>query len=366
MKELYFDHAASSPVSAKTAERFLALMTEYPANPSSLHLKGRELKEKIDRAKQSILKSLDGTDEYQIIFTSGATEANNILLKGLKLTNGQRVWGSSADHPSLWKPLERRAREEGKTLGELPLKKSGISYSQIEEGPASLVAISPVNNHSGHYFNPLELREKFPTSLLHLDITQLLGKHPFSLQDCKADSVVFSGHKLGLPKGIGALVYKKSLELHPLCLGGNQEEGLRPGTLNGPLILLLAEYLSNLKFNENQIKEITLFEERIRTHPSIGFIFEGERSPYIQSFALKNLPGDVLVRNLEELGIFVNTTSACSSKKADSHPAWKAYGVPQALRKNFVRVSFSPESKSEDIKKLQKIFFEVLEDLDFL
>lgn len=354
---LYFDHAASTPMN----ERGLAVLAESLrndfANPSAAHRLGRDLMARIDKARQLFLSLLDASD-FDFIFTSSATESNNTVLRGLSLPEGSRIFYSSADHPSLYRPAEEH---RGVELVQIPLDIKGqvdyLKLSGMMDDRVSLLVLSQVNNHSGNLQDidrvGAILKGKSPKAHLHVDGVQAFGKLPFTLKRSHVDSYTISGHKIGAPKGISGLYLRKGVVLSPLLHGGGQEMGLRSSTLAAPLIFSFSataqDVLTGLEEKLSHVQQCKAhFQEKIAEDiPSAIFPFSS-CSPYILTFIVPGLASDILMRQLERHDVFVSSSSACSSKVKGFSPVYQALGIEEKHHKSVLRLSFSATQTEEE------------------
>lgn len=370
----YFDHAASSIIYPEVLEILSIAEAKDFANPSAQHSLGHDLNEKIEEFRAAFLQALGAKNQDNFVFTSSATESNNTVIKGLKLIPGDIVVYCKADHPSITAPVEFLALESGVQLREITLNADGdldldLFGSLIDE-KVKLVVLCHVNNQSGVIY-PIEtlarlIKEK-STAHIHVDAVQSFGKIHFKLTP-EIDSLSFSSHKLGGPKGIAGLFLKANHQVRPLLLGGGQENGFRSSTVAYPLVagfhaamkLSLAELSSSFSktANSNEIIRAKLS----MAIPSIQFPFK-LTSPYIVSFILPGISSDIILRHLESRQVYISSTSACSSKKTGFNPTLAAMNIPEKFHKNFLRISLGPKTSESEVEVLIHEFISVWESI---
>ena len=376
---IYLDCAASTPLHPEVLDELERAQKEDFANPSSAHKFARSLNKKVEAAARLIRESLEGGEEGDyLVFTSGATEANNALIKGLSYSSGDEIILTHADHPSLTVPAtEQGAR--GVLVKEYPLGQSGEicvqSLLDLMTSRTRLVTLSSVNSQSGSW-QDLEalvgqIKENWPKALVHVDATQSFTKLPLNIKEI--DSVAFSGHKIGGPKGIGGLYGKKTTVLTPLFHGGGQQEGRRSSTVPVPLILALAKAVEVTtreredNFCKAREKNTILRRKLLEKVPQIIFPFSFEKtSPYILTFICPGIPSDIILRHLEEENIFLASTSACSSKKKGFNKTFAALGIEPQWHDNVLRLSFDRTLSYKQIDDFVDVFGRTLDKLDFL
>ncbi|MDR0388231.1 MAG: cysteine desulfurase [Treponema sp.] len=365
----YFDWAATA-----IPDTFSSDAVPF-GNPSSRYAEGREARAALEDARCRCAAVL-GAAPGEIFFTSGGTESNAIVLHSLLLRRNRPGGGgllvSAVEHPSvrengavlvrLGKPLtvigvEGDGRVSEKTL-EAALKKA--------EAPR-LAAIMAVNNETGAVMDIPRLAEvlrKAPGAPVHLhcDLVQAAGKIPVDLHAWDVDSASLSAHKLGGPRGAGLLYLRKPMET--LCAGGGQEGRIRPGTENTPGALALAECLERRARSETAVagygQAAARWKALIASLKALPrcILIPGDReeedsrfSPYILQAAFRGIPGEVMVRSLDDAGFAVSTGSACSSGEQD-RPVLAAMGVDRTTAFEGIRISQGWRTTMEDIEAL--------------
>jgi cysteine desulfurase len=348
----YFDWAASAIPDPAPAE------TPLYGNPSSIHLEGRRAREALEEARSRCAAVL-GVDPGALYFTSGATESNILVLHSTMLRKGDgRLLGSEGEHPSVRENL-RVLERLGKQIGSIPLTPEGAAGAEglrrtLEKFPdARLAAVMAVNNETGAVTDPAvpgELRRSAGAPVhFHCDMVQAIGKIPLDMAEWAPDSASFSAHKLGGPRGIGLLYLRKPVE--PLFAGGGQERGFRPGTENTAGALAMARCLEARcrpeTVRDGYGKAAARWKRLIAALGAMDgcSLIPADRgeedrrfSPYILQAAFDGIPGEVMVRALDEAGVAVSTGSACSSAGKD-RPVLRAMGIGPKTSLEGIRIS---------------------------
>lgn len=362
MKMAYLDNSSTTPVYPNAAKKALEMMTETYGNPSSLHSLGFLAEQEMQKARK-ILSSLLHTEPETIYFTSGGTESNNLALIGAcesQKRKGNHVILSAIEHPSVLnvgKKLEELGYEVEYIL---PKPDGSILPEDVQKAcrkDTILISIMMVNNETGAIF-PWEtfakkIKKEFPSILLHSDAVQAFGKISISLQKTPLDLLSCSGHKIGAPKGIGALYVRKGVRLKPLsALGGGQEQGLRSGTENVPGISAFGEAIQCLPSIEDQTSlysELSNYLiEKLKTLPNVRLHLPNTRAPYIVHLSICGIKSETLVHFLASKNIFVSGGSACA--KGNRSHVLTAMGLDNKEIDSSLRISLSPQNTLEDIR----------------
>jgi cysteine desulfurase len=361
---IYFDHAATTPLLDEVHNLICESLKEDFANPSSKHKLGSLTAKKIEAARKNMLKLLEA-NSYEMIFTSSATESNNQVIK--TFSSKSKVIYCLSDHPSISKCVEE--------TGDYILESDNLLERVNDE--TQLVVISLVNSQAGHIKNVEEItkaiKEKNSKTKVLVDAVQGVGKIPFSLKNSAIDYVSIAAHKIGGPRGIAALLYKKGIQLDNLLEGGGHENSKRSSTPATSLILgfELALKISVEKLEEN-LERVRLLNSKLTSameelHKNIEFPFkEVETSPYILCLLFKGVPSDVLLRHLEMKEIYISSTTACSSKIKGKNPMFVGLGIDEKFHKNVMRVSISSSTTDEEVEEFIEKFKQVIEEISFL
>lgn len=372
---LYLDYNASTPLD----ERVLSAMTDclagMPGNPSSTHQFGRVIRARLDRAREQVA-ALVGVHTSQVIFTSGGTEANNLALHAV--TAGHVPTGiavSSVEHPSVLEPA-RALQASGWQLNKIDVdgqcRVLPERLKEILKTDTRLVSVMAANNETGVVQPVAQLADMARTAgaVFHTDAIQTAGKLPLDFAASGAQLMSLSAHKLYGPKGVGALVVDKSLELVPLQLGGGQERGLRSGTENIAAIVgfgVAAELA--VEGLEGRAAQIAALRDRLQAdlqrYPQVTvFAATVERLPNTLQLAVAGLDGETLLMQLDKAGIAVSSGSACSSGKAEPSHVLMAMGVEAELARGAIRISLGRETTGADIDTLLAAFDQQMKWLD--
>ena len=355
---VYFDNAATTRPADAAVSAAVDLCRENFGNPSSPHEMGIKAEAVLKRCQKAVCGAL--ASEGDVVFTSGATESNNLAVFGpLKSPLNQRVITTRAEHPSVLECFNELARR-GYDVVFAPVDESGRArpeelFGLITENTA-LVSLCHVNGETGAV-NDIEtigpaLKRLNGSLIFHVDAAQSFCKLPIAAQKCGIDLLSLSAHKFHGLKGCGALFVRKGLNLRPLLFGGKQQKGLRSGTENTPGI---AAMTAALELFAGETAENLARVSAVRNHIANGLEnFSGVHinspgggSPYILSVSFPGVPGEVMLHALEERGIYVSTGSACSSKKR-KNPAQDAFGWPGEIRDSAIRLSFSVYNTADE------------------
>jgi len=372
---IYLDYAATTPISSEVKEVMINHFDTF-GNPSSLHHLGVVAEKLIKQARKQVSDAL-GVNEREIIFTSGGTEANNLAIQGLTLnrTNARYIT-SQIEHPSVLGTFEW-LEKNGADVVYLPVDEQGRVMLEALKSALSketvLVSIMAVNNETGTIQPVQEIgtmiqtfNQEFQAQVrFHVDAVQAFGKFTLMPEKLNVDAMSISAHKIGGPKGIGALYVKKGINLKPLMFGGQQEQGVRPGTENGLGIVAFgkaAELAKNhMAQRESYVKEIkATFIDALMQEPEIiiNGTVDASASPYIINLSVMGVKGEVLLHTLEMKGLYVATGSACSSKKKVASHVLRAMKLNDARLEGAIRISFSHLTTIEEVKMATDMLIE--------
>jgi cysteine desulfurase len=357
MSPVYFDHNATTPVDPAVLEAMRPWFSERCGNASSLHGAGRAARRAIDEAREKLAAAV-GAHASEVVFTGSGSEANNLFLKGAAAYLAPGALAVSAvEHPAMLEPAEQLARRGWQAI-RIPVDGEGrvdeAAYRQIvSQGQPRLVSVMRANNETGVLQDVAALariaRDATDSgALFHTDGVQALGKTPLdfrALNACGVHALTVSAHKIGGPKGVGALVVDKRIEIEPLIAGGGQERGLRSGTENVAAIVgfgaaceLAARHLAERAAQWDGLRH--RLEEGLRGMGAALFGAAAPRLPNTLAFAFAGLDGDTLVAHLDRAGFALASGAACSSADPRPSHALRAMGVPEALARGMVRASF--------------------------
>lgn len=375
--EIYFDNCATTAPIEEVIDEVALGMREFFGNPSSLHKLGIRCEKKLSECREKLASTINCTKE-EIFFTSGGSESNNMILKGL-VKPGNHIITSSFEHPSVINTC-RELQAAGVKVTYLDVDKLGrIDFEQLEESISKdtvLVSIMHVNNEMGA-IQDIEgigklIKERSNRAKFHVDAVQSYGKLKIDVKKCKIDMLSVSGHKIHGPKGIGFCYIRKGLSVVPLISGGGQEKGFRAGTENLPSIMGMtkAAVLADSRLEEDfrKVKELKeYFIKRLEEIDNIRINSPVDKniSPYILNVSFIGVKAEVLLHLLEEKGIYVSPGSACSSKTAVSKGSHvlNALGLLQKEIEGALRFSFS---HFNDLSEVDYVIESLKQGLNFL
>jgi len=381
MKEIYLDNAATTRVDSRVAEKMMDAFTNNYGNPSSLHRIGIRAEQAVKEVRESIAKTLNCQTE-EIYFTSGGTEGNNMIIKGIvenKQRNRLKIITTSIEHPSV---LDVFTFYESHHIDVVILsvdEKGLINLAELKaamDEDTILVSVMGVNNELGTIQNLKAIGKVIksvnPQCVFHTDFVQGYMKIPVDVKECQLDALTLCGHKIFGPKGIGAVYVKRGTGLKPLLRGGGQENNRRSGTENVPGIVGLGEAIVLRK--DSYLKEMeTIRNLRNRFIAGIeasieDFKINGDPngSPYILNLSFNQVRGEVLLHSIEAEGIYVSTGSACSSHKKEKQYVLKAVGLLGEYKEGTIRISFSKDITADDVDKAVAIIGKAVADLRLL
>ena len=372
---IYLDNAATTKVDPEVLNSYNQITLKYFANPSSIHSLGQESSRLLDKSREQILNVLKLT-HHDVIFTSGATEANNLAIKGYCFANrsrGKHIITSSTEHPSVLNTV-LEMQDFGFEVTVLPVNKEGqIEVNSLKAAikeDTILVSLMMVNNEVGA-INPIkevgEYLKKFPKIAFHVDMVQAIGKLPLDFNNIDMFSI--AGHKIHGLLGSGLLIKEKKIILKAIKQGGGQENNLRSGTNTLALSASLAKALRLAVEGEaNNFKKVKVLSERL-----LGYLKDNkdkylinsynEDNPYIVNFSLLHHKASVVVEALSNRGIMVSSLSACHAKNEDYSKVVYAMYQDLNLAHNTIRISFDKDNTIEEVEALIKNLEEILKEI---
>lgn len=375
--DIYLDNSATTKPYDEVVEKMVCALTTDYANPSSLHRKGIEVEKNIKSIRQDIARSISAKDK-EIYFTSGGTESNNTIIRGVANLYKKRknhIISTKIEHPSVLDTL-KDLENEGFEVTYLDVNEKGIidieEFKKSLKPTTSLVTMMHVNNEIGS-IQPIQEVGKYLKTLndkvyLHVDAVQSYGKINFKPSRYNIDFMSVSGHKLHGPKGIGFMYIKENNRLKPLLTGGGQEIGIRSGTENVPGIYGLGEAIKitnkDLDKNIEKIANLKnmLKEGILENIDDIKINSNDDGVCHILNVSFRGIKGEVLLHYLEQKGIYVSTGSACSSKKKGSH-VLNAINLNPDEIEGAIRFSLSDMNNEEEIIETIKVVKESVNDL---
>ena len=359
---VYFDNSATTKPYDEVIEAVSKGMKEYFGNPSSLHKIGMNCEKRLNEAREYFASTIKCNKE-EIYFTSGGSEGNNLILKGL-LKPGHHFITTAFEHHSIISTCNQ-LEEKGVKVTYLDVDSEGrISLEDLEEAITKdtvLVSIMQVNNEIG-VIQDIEaigklIKERSSRAKFHVDAVQGYGKLPIDVNKSNVDFLTVASHKIHGPKGVGFIYIKKGIILNSLISGGSQEKGIRAGTENLPGIIGF-EKAAQMTFEEmesryDKVLELKkYFVERLNEIKDIRINGEIDGfSPYILNVSFLGVRAEVLLHLLEEQNIYVATGSACTSKSSAAHGSYviKSLGLSNKEVESAIRFSFSYENTKEEV-----------------
>lgn len=357
---IYFDHNASTPVDERVLQAMLPFFSDFYGNPSSLYKLARLSRSAIDTAREQVAQLVNVRPE-QVIFTSGGTEANNLALKGC--LPQARILTSEFEHPSILQSGNAELvaiTQQGYIDQQSLVRKLDQHFD--------LASFMLVNNETGvvQDIATINALVKQKNTLVHTDAVQAAGKIPVDFQSLGVDLLSISSHKIYGPKGAGALIASAELVRFPLLTGGGQESGLRAGTENVPAIIGFgkAAELAYAEFEQRHqhcLKLRNHLENQLLKIPEITvFAQDSERVANTVQFGVQNSIGEMLLMQLDKLGIAVSSGSACATNDWSASHVLSAMGVVDSLAKSAIRVSLGQKNTEQDIDEFVQKLLQIL------
>ena len=372
---IYLDNAATTKVDPEVLDSYNQITLKYFANPSSIHSLGQEASRLLDKSREQILNVLKLT-HHEVIFTSGATEANNLAIKGYCFANrsrGNHIITSASEHPSVLNSV-LELKDFGYEVTVLPVNEKGAvevkTLKAAIKDNTILVSLMMVNNETGA-INPIkeigEYLKKFPKIAFHVDMVQAMGKLPLDLDNIDMFSI--AGHKIHGLLGSGLLVKEKKIILKAINNGGGQENNLRSGTNTLALSASLAKAIRLAISNQaKDYEHVKILSKRLLDYLKdnqdkyrLNSFFE--ENPYIVNFSLRNHKASVVVEALSNRGIMVSSLSACHAKHEDYSAVVYAMTNDLNIAHNTIRVSFGKDNTLEEVEALIKNLESIIKEI---
>jgi cysteine desulfurase len=369
---IYLDHAASTPIHPEVLAAMKPWLEGEGGNASSLHAAGRRARKAIEDARETVATCL-GADPKEIIFTSGATESNNLAVAGVAealKSRGDHLVTTAIEHPCV---LESCARLEkrGFHVTRVGVDRNGRAVPadliRARTAKTILVSVMWVNNEVGSVQPIAEIRKAVPGVLLHTDAAQAVGKVPVDVRS--VDLLTLSAHKIHGPKGVGALYVRKGTPIEPLLVGGGQEFERRAGTENvaGIVGLAAAMALARRDFEPNVRRTKTLRDRlwtglermpgtRVNGDPGLG-------APHLLNLSFEGIEAEAAILALDAEGVCVSSGSACASLSMEPSPTLRAMGLSLDEARGSLRFSVSALTTDAEIDAALAIVPRVLERL---
>ncbi len=372
---IYFDNSATTKVYPEVLTTYTKVSEAIWDNPSSLHKMGENAYNLLEQSRAQIAELL-GCQKEEIFFTSGGTEGDNWAIKGTALEKGiygKHLITTQVEHPAVLNSM-KQLEKLGFEVTYLPVDENGrvsvLDLKQALRKDTILVSVMAVNNEVGT-IQPLKeiarVLADHPKVHFHVDAVQAVGKGLTDLiMDERVDLVTFSGHKFHAPRGVGFLYKKAGRKLAPLLSGGGQEKNLRSSTENLPAIAAMAKALRLLLENETKnVAHEQAIRQKIFEHlqafdkVTLFSQLDDKFAPHILCFAIAGVRGETIVHAFEDQGVFISTTSACSSKKGQVSSTLHAMQVDDKIATSAVRVSLDENNTMAQADKFNQIFDDI-------
>lgn len=368
---IYFDNSATTKPYPEVLATYTEVASKIWGNPSSLHSLGGQATRLLDASRRQIAALL-GKSSSEIFFTSGGTEGDNWVIKGVafeKAAYGRHIIVSNIEHPAV-KESALWLQSQGFEVDFAPVDKAGFvdvdKLADLIRSDTTLVSVMAVNNEIGS-IQPIqkisELLADKPTISFHVDAVQAVSKIPTSayLTD-RVDLATFSSHKFHGLRGVGFVYIKSGKKISPLLNGGGQESDKRSTTENlagiaatAKALRMTMENLKNFESRTSKMKAIIL--EEMSQYPDVT-VFSGTKdfAPHILTFGIKGVRGEVIVHAFEDYEIYISTTSACSSKAGKPAGTLIAMGVPSKIATTAVRLSLDADNDMSQVEQFLTTF----------
>ncbi|ARD93050.1 cysteine desulfurase family protein [Lactococcus lactis subsp. lactis] len=376
---IYFDNSATTAVNPMVLRTYTDVATKIMGNPSSLHGLGTTATRLLEASRRQIAELL-GVDSQEIFFTSGGTEGDNWILKGVafeKRPYGNHIIVSNVEHPAV-KNTAEWLKTQGFEVDFAPVDGDGfVIVSELEKlirDETILISIMAVNNEVGT-IQPIgeisDLLADKPTISFHVDAVQAIGKIPLEawLTE-RVDFAVLSAHKFHGPRGVGIVVAKKGKRLTPLLHGGGQEHNWRSTTENLAGIAATSKALrlalDDDDFKRQKVRAMKqVILEELEKHRKVHVFSKVENfAPNILTFGIRGVRGEVVVHAFEQHEIYISTTSACSSKKNAAAGTLVAMNVPSKLARSAVRISLDSTNNMAEVEQFLTVFRQIYQELE--
>ncbi len=376
-KKIYLDYAATTPLDPRVLEAMIPYLSEKFGNSSSLHTFGQEAKEALEQSRM-VIAGFIGAKPQEIVFTSSATESNNLALKGVAFANkrkGRHIIISSIEHPCIMESANW-LETQGFKITRLKVDKYGLvdpeELKRAIKKDTILVSIMHANNEIGT-IEPIEEIGKICKErgvLFHTDAVQTFGKLPIDVNRMNIDLLTASSHKMYGPKGAALLFVRERVKIEPLLHGGGHEFGLRSSTVNVPAIVGFAKAAEIChKEMEKERKRLTKLRDKL-----IKGVLEKIENSRLNGHPIKRLPnnahfsfdfveGESIVIHLDLLGIAASTGSACSSEKLKASHVLLAIGLKPHQAHGSLRLTLGRWTKEKEIDYLLEVLPGVIKKL---
>ena len=367
---VYLDHAATTPMFDAAIEAMNSSLRKL-GNPSSLHTEGRSTRKDVEDARESIARAI-GCQASEVIFTGSGTEANNAAIKGLFWHSDKKViLISSIEHHAVLDPAHWLAEHEGAEIIEIPVTASGVIdldfMKKVVAERASEIALISVmhsNNETG-VIQPIADVVKIAGDIpVHCDAVQSFTKVTLSFSELGLFAMTISGHKVGGPLGIGALILRRAVEIPPLLHGGGQERDIRSGTLNAPSIVALAAAVKADLYDAKKVEALRDSFETGVTALRPDAVINGKGAPRLPGISNITFPGtqsDSLLLLMDSEKVSCSTGAACTAGVHRPSHVLMAMGLTDVVSQSSLRFSFGSTNTQDDVAYALSVLPTVIE-----
>ena len=360
MQKVYLDHNATTAIDKKVLEVMMPYLEMQQGNPTSQHSFGRHARTAIEEAREQVALAIHAHPS-EVIFTSGGTEANNMIVHGVALKNPQSTLvRSNIEHPCVARPMEALTHQ-GWQQDLLKVNHDGVvgdeAYKNVDGHNISLVSVMLANNETGAIQNMSNLSEfaKEKKAISHTDAVQAFGKMDVRFDELQIDAMTLSSHKIYGPQGVGALILNKRSDIEPLIYGGGQEKNIRSGTENiaaivgfGKACELISESFKEISKRTHELQ--TTLELHLKALGAVIFSEKVKRLSNTTFFAFKDIEGSTLLTALDKKGFAIASGSACSSVNKEPSHVLLAMGIDEDLARGALRISFGNQNTLHDVE----------------
>ncbi len=370
--QVYLDHAATTPVRPEVLDAMLPYLgSEAFGNPSSAHHFGRAARAGVERARQQVAEAL-GAEPGHVVFTSGGTEADNLAVIGAaraarKRGRAMAVVVSAVEHKAVLAAAHAVAELGGLQIV-LPVTRQGIvqmdALDQALVNQPAVVSVMWVNNETGVIQPVQEIAQRCESVGVpfHTDAVQAMGKVKIDVARAGCSLLTISGHKIGAPKGVGALVVRQPDMLEPIVHGGSQQEGVRPGTENVPGIIGLGQAMVMAAAEQaDEVARLTTLREALVGHlrkaiPDLVVVGDGgPLAPHVLNVLIPGTDSEAMIMHLDLAGIAVSTGSACNTGAVEPSHVLTAMGITDTKAITAIRFSLGHESSIDDVVRAAEV-----------
>ena len=372
-EKVYFDHNATTAIDKKVLGVMMPYLEMQQGNPTSQHSFGRHARTAIEEAREQVALAIHA-HPTEVIFTSGGTEANNMIVHGAAIKNSQSTLvRSNIEHPCISRPMEALA-QQGWHQDLLKVNHDGViskeAYRDINANNIGFVSVMLANNETG-VIQDLSLLHDFAKekkALSHTDAVQAFGKIDVRFDELHIDAMTLSSHKIYGPQGVGALILNKRSDIEPLIYGGGQEKNLRSGTENiaaivgfGKACELISESMKVTSMHTRELQK--MLEMSLKELGAVIFAGNISRLSNTTFFAFKDIEGSTLLTALDKKGFAIASGSACSSVNKEPSHVLLAMGIDEDLARGALRISFGNKNIIHEVKDFMETLKQELQTL---